>query len=126
MRNFVDRVNENLKRRAAQRYSPEHAQYNKSLTKWFIISSVVSVLINCIYMAILVLVLFPNIEEHIISEANRFPDRMTPRLNFLNVDYDNKERRAKSVVIDVGICAGIILIELDLSDRIDGVRRWKY
>jgi hypothetical protein len=77
-------------------------------------------------MAILVLVLFPNIEEHIISEANRFPDRMTPRLNFLNVDYDNKERRAKSVVIDVGICAGIILIELDLSDRIDGVRRWKY
>jgi hypothetical protein len=115
LRNFVEGVNERLKRRAAQRYSPQGAEDMKALNKCFIISGVISLLITCTYMAIIVLVLFPNFEEHIISEAKTFPDPMTPRVNFLNVDYDNKEQRAKSVVIDVGQCAGINLIHLDLT-----------
>ena len=63
-------------------------------------------------MVIILLVLAPNFEKHIISEAKAFPTPMTPRVNFLNADYDDKERRAKSVVIDVAYCAGIDFVQI--------------
>jgi hypothetical protein len=116
LRNFVNGVNERLERRAAQRpCSARREKELKAVGQCAIISGVISLLITGAYMAIILLVLAPNFEKHIISEAKAFPDPMTPRLNFLNMDYDNMEQRAKSVVIDVGHCAGIDFIQLHLT-----------
>jgi hypothetical protein len=104
-----------LKRRPAERYPPELEKYDKAVAQCFIISFVISIVLTVTYGAIVILVLCPNVEKHVISEAKTFPDPMTPRVDFLNVEYDDKEERAKSVVIDVGQCAGMNLIHFDLT-----------
>jgi len=77
---------------------------------------IIAFLIYCIYGSIVVQIIDPKVNQVVISEAARFPDSMTPRLNFLTVDYDNNQQRAKSLLVDLRRCASIInLLHLGLS-----------
>lgn len=114
--NYFNRIEDRLKRANYDQID------DRGLHKFHLICSIVGFLIFCIYMAIVILIIEPKFKAFINSEATRFPDPMTPRVNFLATDYDNEQERAKSVIIDVGRCAGIIQLDslcVDLAELME-------
>jgi len=101
LKNYFNRLDDKFQRAS-------HDRRVKVGLKFLLITCIMGWLVSCIYIAIIALVINPKFKEFIISEAAHFPDPITPRINFITVDYDNEQRRAKSMVIDLGQCAGII------------------
>ena len=97
--NHRDRDNENNAR-------GKSAGEERKGSLWPVFSAaMVALILSMVYMAVVYLVILPNFEKNVVRHSKALPDPLTPRLNFIAVEYDGGLQRAKTNVIDFARCA---------------------